>query len=233
VLAVCAVAVLAVAAGTFLFLTARHGATTAASSTPSPSAAASSTPAPTPSTTLGPYGHIATRKADPLPLTITELFPRTFVVNGASFVRTTSQARKSCTSVLVGSGLQAAVKKAKCTQAIRATYMSSAAREMGTIGVLNLSSAKAAKAAGHAAGRSGYIDQLKARKGVTHDLGKGAGVEEAAAKGHYLILIWAQFTGRHDPKTAKQRKLLAVFMSELFQQTANVSLTSRMVDGTS
>jgi hypothetical protein len=66
----------------------------------------------------------------------------------------------------------------------------------------------------------------------THLLGKGTGIEEAATKGHYLILIWAQFTNRHKPKTAGQRKELGAFMTHLFQQTANVSLSNRMVDGT-
>jgi len=45
-------------------------------------------------------------------------------------------------------------------------------------------------------------------------------------------LIWVQFTSRAKPKTAAERAKLEAFMNDLFQQTANISLSSRMVDGT-
>jgi hypothetical protein len=230
-LAVCAVGVLAVAAVTFLLFTARRqGTVTATHATAPPSPSASASAGPTPS--LGPFGHIATRAADPQPLTIDQLYPKTFTSGSATFKRTISKLQKSCTSALVGSSLQAAVKSAKCSQAVRATYVSDGQKVMGTIGVLNLSTSKTAAKAGHAAGSSNFIDRLRARKGYTHDLGKGTGIEEAETKGHYLILIWAQLTSTHKPKTAAQRAKLDHFIKELFDKTANVSLSSRMVDGT-
>jgi hypothetical protein len=231
VLAVCAVAVLAVAAVTFLLFTARRQGTVPpaqSSAPPSPSASASASPTPT----LGPFGHIATRAADPQPLTIDQLYPKTFAAGSATFKRTISKLQKSCTSALVGSSLQSAVKSAKCSQAVRATYVSDGQKVMGTIGVLNLSTSKTAAKAGHAAGSSDFIDRLRARKGYTHNLGKGTGIEEAETKGHYLILIWAQLTSTHKPKTKGERAKLDDFIKELFDKTANVSLSSRMVDGT-
>jgi hypothetical protein len=230
-LAVGAVLILAVAAGVFLLNTARNQGSTTAGPSTRPTTAPAATPTPTPTPTLGPFGHIASRKADPLPVTITQLFPHTFTSGTISFARTISQRGKSCTAVIVGTSLQAAVKAAKCNQVVRASYLSAVRKEMGTIGVLNLTSATKAEHAGRAAGPSDYIQQLRAHKGPTHLLGKGAGIEEAATKGHYLILIWVQFTNRHKPKTAGQRKELVDFMNHLFLQTANVSLSNRMVDG--
>jgi hypothetical protein len=231
VLAVGTVVVLAVAAGAFLFHIAKNQSSSAsvrpALATTAPAAA--TTPTATPS--LGPFGHIATRSADPLPLTIDQLFPHSVTVGPETLARTISQSGKSCAPVLIGSRLQAAVKSGKCTQVVRASYLAAGRKEMGTIGVLNLSGFKTAAHAGHAGGPANFIKQLRARKGPTHELGKGAGLEEADTKGHYLILIWAQFTSRHKPRTAKQRKELESFMSTLFQQTANVSLSNRLVDG--
>jgi hypothetical protein len=226
------VLVVAAAATAFLLNTARHQGSAAAASSPPPTTAPATTPTPTPSATLGPFGHIASRSADPLQVTVTQLFPVRVTIGSASFIRTVSQHGKACAPAIVGSSLQAAVKAAQCTQVVRATYLSTAQKEMGTIGVLNLGSSKTAAHAGHAAGPANFIQQLRAKNGPTHQLGKGTGIEEAETKGHYLILIWAQFTSRHKPRTPAQRKQLEAFMSNLFQQTANVSLSNRMVDGT-
>jgi hypothetical protein len=230
VLAVCAVLAFAVAAGTFLFFTARHQGTPVAATAP-PSTAPPASPSPSASPSLGPFGHIATRKTDSLPLNITQLYPATFTATGLTFKRTISRQGKTCSTALVGSSLQNAVKAARCTQVVRASYLAAGKKEMGTIGVLNLSTSKGATHAGRAAGASDFILQLKAKKGATHTLGKGTGIEEAATKGHYLILIWAQFTSHSKPRTKGQRKELANFMNDLFRQTANVSLSSRMVTG--
>jgi hypothetical protein len=104
---------------------------------------------------------------------------------------------------------------------------------MGTIGVLNLSTAKAATTAARAADASDFISQLAARHGPTHKIGQGTGIEEAAAKGHYLILIWAEFTDLRKPRAGAQRTKVEQFMTELLQNTANVSLSSRMLTGNS
>ena len=44
----------------------------------------------------GPYGHIGTRKADPQPLTVAELYPATFAAGGTTVVRTASERSGDC-----------------------------------------------------------------------------------------------------------------------------------------
>ena len=195
---------------------------------PAPTATVSASPSPS----LGPYGHIGTRKADPQPLTVAELYPATYTVGGATVVRTATNHTVKCGSVVVGAKIHSAIRAAGCDQVIRATYVSSARGLMGTVGVLNLSTAKGAKAAAGKADARDFISQLAGKNGPTRKIGRGTGIEEAAAKGHYLILIWAEFTNLRKPKTTAQRTQVVQFMTELLKNTANVSLATRMVAGT-
>jgi hypothetical protein len=103
---------------------------------------------------------------------------------------------------------------------------------MGTIGVFNLKTGQAASKAARSAGAVNFVAQLRSHKGLTSKIGKGTGIEEAAAKGHYLILIWAEFTNLRKPKNAYQREQLVRFMTQLLHNTANVSLATRMATGT-
>jgi hypothetical protein len=229
IVAVCAVLIVAVAAGVFLLHAAEHpGAPATADRTggvPSRAAAA-------PSPTLGQFGHIASRAADPLPLTVAQLYPDAFTAAGVTFSRTTSKPTGTCSSAVIGTALQAAVPASTCSQVVRASYLATAEKAMGTIGVLNLSTAASAAHAGHAASASDFIAQLQGLSGPTRALGQGAGLEEAATKGHYLILIWAQFVNSAAPKSPAQQAQLKAFMTQLFDQTANLSLSNRMVSGT-
>jgi hypothetical protein len=102
---------------------------------------------------------------------------------------------------------------------------------MGTIGVFNLSTGARAVKAVKAANASDYVSQLKGKHGPTHRIGTSTGIEEALAKGHYLILIWAELTNLHKPKQAAQRRRVETFMTEMLQHTANVSLATRMLTG--
>jgi hypothetical protein len=194
--------------------------------------AASTSVSPSPSPSLGPYGHIASRKADPAPLTMSELYPATFTAAGTSVVRTADSKGTNCDAELVGSRIQSAIGSAGCDQVVRATYLASAQGVMGTIGVLNLSTAKAATTVARAADASDFISQLAGKHGATTKIGQGTGIEEAAAKGHYLILIWAEFTNLRKPRTTQQLNAVEQFMTELLKNTANVSLTNRMLTGT-
>ncbi len=196
-------------------------------SAPLRTAAASSSPTPS----LGPWKHITTRSEDSVPLTLTELFPAQFSSGGTSASRTIDQAGHDCPAAVLGAGLQSAVGKAGCTQVMRASYLTTDQKIMGTIGVLNLVNDAAAQRAGQATGSAEFIDQLPAAHGPTHNLAKGTGLEEAVYKGHYLILIWAEFSNLHTPSTAAQRAELKTFSDNLVSGTANVSLTSRMVIG--
>jgi hypothetical protein len=180
---------------------------------------------------LGPWQDITSQSVDSRPVSVAELFPATFSIYGSSGVRTVTSTQTKCTKELVGSALRAAVHKADCTQLLRASYLSADHKMMATIGVLNLADVTAADQAGRASGASGFIRQLPAAHGPTRNLAKGTGLESAEVKGHYLILIWAEFANLHAPSGSKQRKQLASFSTDLFAGTANISLTSRMVTG--
>jgi hypothetical protein len=196
-------------------------------SAPLRTAPASSSPTPS----LGPWKHITTRSEDSVPLTLTELFPAQFSSGGTSGSRTIDQAGHDCPAAVLGADLQSALGNAGCTQVMRASYLTTDQKIMGTIGVLNLVNDAAAQRAGQATGSTEFIDQLPAAHGPTRNLAKGTGLEEAVYKGHYLILIWAEFSNLHTPTTAAQRAELKTFSDNLVSGTANVSLTSRMVIG--
>jgi hypothetical protein len=221
----------ALSGGTYVLLHRRHSPAAAAAGPKHPAASASpSASSPAPAPTLGRWGHIASRAADPQPLTLAEVFPASFSA-GASYSRTVRRMGKNCSAAVVGSQLQHAVRRPECSQVLRASYLSVSKKLMGTIGVLNLKTFKTAEKAGKAAGPGEFIAQLAAAKGPTRNLTRGTGIEQADVKGHYLILVWAEFTTLHKPKTRKQRKELEAFLSLLIGKTANVSLTSRMVTG--
>jgi hypothetical protein len=160
------------------------------------------------------------------------LYPVTFTTGGTTVARTAEGKDTNCAAELVGSHIQTAVGPAGCTQVVRATYLASGPGVMGTIGVLNLSTAKAATTVARTADANNFISQLPGKHGATTKIGQGTGIEEAAAKGHYLILIWAEFTNLRKPRTAAQLKTVEQFMNELLQNTANVDLSHRMLTGT-
>jgi hypothetical protein len=184
-----------------------------------------------PAAPSGKWKYIQSRATDPVPLTLKELFPHRFSGATAGGVKTIARAGTKCAREVIGKALSAAVGKAGCTQVLRASYLSSSRKMMATIGVLNLASVKAAGRAGKAAGAREFIRQLPAAHGPTHNLSKGTGLEEAEVKGHYLILIWSEFTNLHAPSGAKQRHRLEAFSSALISGTVNQSLSTRMVTG--
>ena len=190
------------------------------------------TAAPSPSPTLGPYGEIGSRTSDPVPLTAAQLYPASYSSGGGTVVLTASKKNTKCSAEISGSALQSAVTKAGCNEVVRATYLAASQDLMGTIGVFNLSTAAGATKAVKAADAADFVSQLAAKHGKTAKIGQGTGIEEAAAKGHYLILIWAELTSLHKPKTAGQRSKIETFMTDLLDKTANVSLANRMVSGT-
>jgi hypothetical protein len=202
---------------------------------PRPSAGATPPPKVTPSTaaspTLGPYGHIGSRSSDPRPLTVAQLFPLSFSLAGHAVTRTATATGKRCVAALDGANIRSAVRKAHCDQVVRATYLARSQGLMGTIGVLSLSTAGGAVRAIRSADAGDFIGQLTAKRGPTRKIGDGTGIEVAAAKGHYLILIWAEFTSLRKPKTSAQRTTVENFMTQLLDSTANVSLTNRMLTG--
>jgi hypothetical protein len=229
-LLICAVALIVVAGATYFYFARRH-------TSPSPAADSRATsPAkpsadPSPSPTLGQWGHIESRALDPAPLTLAELFPPSFVDGTTTYVRTAQKAKVHCAGALAGTQLVGAVSHAGCTQAMRASYLSSDHKVMGTIGVLNLVTATAAQRAGKATGPSEFIAQLPGARGLTKNLAKGTGIEAAEVKGHYLVLVWAELANLHTPRTPLQKSELEEFITLLMQRTANVSLATRQVTG--
>jgi hypothetical protein len=193
--------------------------------------AASSSPSASPSATPGPYGQIASRKADPVPLTVAQLFPASFTAGGSKVTMVASRIGRNCSNAVDGSNLQAKVSVDGCSQAVRATYVDASRGLMGTIGVLNISTAKGAARAAKIADGNDFVAQVRTKHGPAHKIGQGTGIEQSAAKGHYVILIWAEYTSLKKPKTTAQRKQVEAFMTELLNQTANVSLTNRMLTG--
>ncbi len=59
----------------------------------------------------------------------------------------------------------------------------------------------------------------------------GTGVVWGVTKGHYLILMWAQYASLHSPAMSRDRKALLQVANDLYQATVNQSLTRRMVTG--
>jgi hypothetical protein len=180
---------------------------------------------------LGKWQHIGTRAQDPQPLTLDALFPLQFELNGSSYQRTAAGVSKNCTLAVFGANLQAALQAGHCTQVLRASYISGNGTMMGTVGVANLTSSSAAQKAGQATGPQEIIAPLAAQKGPTSKLGHGTGVVQAEIKGHYLILMWAEFTSLKSPSTPAQRQQLEQFAANLVTGSANINLSSRMLTG--
>jgi hypothetical protein len=180
---------------------------------------------------LGKWQHIESRTTDPDSLTLDGLYPPQFVLNGSSYVRTAASVTKNCRTAVYGGNLQAALQSGHCSQVARASYISGNNQMMGTVGVINLSTSAAATKAGAATGPQEIIVPLAAKKGVTAKLGKGTGVVQAEIKGHYLILMWAEFTNLKSPPNPAARGQLEQFATSLVAGTANINLSTRMLSG--
>ncbi len=180
---------------------------------------------------LGKWQHIGSRTRDPQPLTIAGLYPPQFSLNGKSYVRTAANITKTCSLAVYGADLQAALQSGKCTQVVRASYLSGDGTMMGTVGVVNLISSSAAQKAGQVTGPQEIIAPLTSKKGPTKKLGTGTGVVQAEIKGHYLILMWAEYANLKSPSGQAQRQALEQFAANLVTGSANINLSTRMLTG--
>lgn len=186
---------------------------------------------PTSTATGGKWGHIGTRATDPTPLTVRELFPISFITAGVYFHASITEVGHDCRAALIGGALQAAVKRAGCSQVLRASYVARLDNAMATIGVFNLTTSTAASTAALRLGQSAFVAPVAAKNGVTSKIGQGTGLEEAVVKGHYLVLVWAEKIDLTAPRTSWQRQHLTAFMYSLIQATVNGGLSYRMVNG--
>lgn len=227
VIAVAAVIVIGVAAFLIKSIPSATAPSSVAKRNSTKPTSAPSSPAPPP----GPWKYIASRTSDPIPLTSAELYHQSFTAGRALYTRSAVKEQSSCKAALIGASLQSAIGRAGCTQAVRATYLSRTAKIMGTIGVFNLRTFAAATKAARAAGKSQFVAQLPAKQGPTSKIGEGTGLEEAVVKGHYLVLVWADFFNLRAPKKGTQRAKLVSAMNGIVSHTANASLSYRMVYG--
>jgi hypothetical protein len=226
------VAALAVTAYTFLSGNSKNAAgsstTVTAPKLPTtqPSAAGTSAGA-----KYGKWQYITSRATDKTPLTLGELFPAQFLINGSSYIRTVDRSDNDCNAGLFGSQLQSAAQSNGCTQVLRASYMSADQKMIGTVGVVNLSTADGATKVGQATGAEDFVTPLAGRTGPTKNMSQGTGVVQAEIKGHYLILSFAEYANLATPSHPSQRSQLESFASDLITGSANIALSTRMVNG--
>ena len=182
-------------------------------------------------TALGQWQHIGTRTQDPQPVSVAELYPPRFEIDGSSYLRTVSDTTKNCGHAVFGTTLATALQSGHCTQVVRASYLSGSGKIMGTIGVINLATSSAAQKAGKITGASDLVAPLPSKNGPTRKMGGGSGIVQAEVKGHYLILMWAEFANLKSPSGSAEFKSLEQFAAQLFAGSANISLSSRMLTG--
>ena len=180
---------------------------------------------------LGRWQHIGNRNQDPAALTLAQLYPPQFELGGRSYQRTAAAVTKNCSLAVFGADLQAALQHGKCTAVLRASYLLGNGTMMGTVGVANLDTSSDAQKAGQATGPQDIIAPLSGQKGATAKLGSGTGVVQAEIKGHYLILMWVEFTNLKAPSTSAQRQQLETFAANLVTGSANIDLSTRMLSG--
>ncbi|NDU77493.1 hypothetical protein GWI34_33465 [Actinomadura sp. DSM 109109] len=182
-----------------------------------PTQAASRQPQPAPSPTqpvLAPV-KLQSRTTDPAPLTLKEVFGKAaFKAGKRKYVRTAASGKKGCTGVVGGTTLAKALKKGRCTQALRATYALSDGSLIGTVGVFNLQTEAASKKAVKAAAAKDAFLVALPGKGVTRNNGKGEALGTSQAHGHYVIMTWVQ---RPDGKkiSSKYHAAVRVFGTQL------------------
>lgn len=180
---------------------------------------------------LGRWQHIGSRSQDPQPLTLAALYPPQFELNGKSYARTAASITKTCSLAVFGADLQAALQTGHCSQVARASYISGDGKMMGTVGVVNLISVKAAQKAGKATSTEEILAPLTSKKGPTSKLGNGTGVVQAEIKGHYLILVYAEYANLKSPSGTTQRQALEQFATNIITGSANINLSTRMLTG--
>ncbi|HEV3380134.1 MAG TPA: hypothetical protein VG142_04060 [Trebonia sp.] len=187
----------------------------------------------------GTFCHIEYRTDDPTPLTTKEVFPPIFLnkADDLSFQRLATRTDTSdyCASAVFGSDLITQLQDGDCTQFLRATYVVGTGKNqiVGTIGVANLKTTNDAHHAGRVVGTNDFIAPVTTSNGPGKNIGEGNGLSKSTYKGHYLVLIWAQFADSTSPTslTSAQQTELSQFESDLMADTVNIALSDRMVTG--
>jgi hypothetical protein len=228
------VVVAAVGAGYMFLLKPKQSINNSPAAAPLPSPGSTSAVTAACQKEFGEYCHIETRKDDPKPLTLDELYPQQFFneADHVSFARVGARLDTNCANAVIGQNLTTALQNGKCTQVLRASYVSGNNQIMGTIGIANLSDTNQAHYAGKTIDANDFIAPLSAAHGIGSKIGQGTGVVQSEFKGHYLILTWAEFTSLQAPANNTQDTELEQFESDLIAGTVNISLSQRMINGT-
>lgn len=159
----------------------------------SPEASTQRTSAPLPSGPGGKYGYATSRETDPEPLTVGEAFPsKKITVDKRSYEMTITAKDKKCGDAVLGDKLKKALKSAKCTQLLRASFRDKDGAIVATIGVANLSSGSGSTKVARAGSASNYVKPLPGKDTVTKYLGSGSGGAQVRTHGHYAVLYWVQ-----------------------------------------
>lgn len=131
------------------------------------------------------YAPIATRAADPDPLTVAEIFPTGAVTaGGTTLTGQGAEALTDCAAEVWGS-VEAAV--AGCTQALRARYTTPDGRVFGQFVIFNLADAAASDRLVAALGAGGFVRQVP---GAPAAFDASRSWAQARALGHYVTVSW-------------------------------------------
>lgn len=202
-------------AGTIFRATMDLGSDTPVAATPTPTSEPTSTGARSESSL--PV-RLATREADPRPLTLDEVFrDETLRVDGRTYLRTRRAYTARCRAAVVGKALRSALRARGCTQVLRASYRENG-RHLATLGVGNLPTKKAATRIVRVvvAGKGQFVRPLAARP-RTKGSKPANGIVGAKAHGHYAVLIWVQ--DADGSRSGGSRKALSGFARNLFHAT--------------
>lgn len=182
---------------------------------------------------------IADRSSDPAPLTPDELFGEHTLSHGKktghdakrrTYKLVERAKTKKCRSAVKGGKLRAALHTYDCDQLLRATYLRTDGKLVGTVGVANLTNSHGAKKAfTSASGGKQYVTPLPG-SGKSARVGQGAALGIRQEKGHYLILSWVQYTDGHRPNSA-ERKKLSQFHEDVVSEAISDPLGYRMLHG--
>ncbi|WP_131743420.1 hypothetical protein [Actinomadura roseirufa] len=136
---------------------------------------------------------LKSRTTDPAKLTLSEVFRKsTFKAGKQKYLRTAWNDKKGCVGIVGGTTLTSALKKGDCKQALRATYALGSGQLIGTVGVLNLKTEAAAKAAVKAAGAKDAFLRALPGSGISKTNGKGEALGTCETFGHYVVMTWVQ-----------------------------------------
>ncbi|MBB6350426.1 hypothetical protein ACWGH8_41000 [Nonomuraea muscovyensis] len=189
------------------------------------------TSAPLPSGPAGKYAYAGSRKTDPEPLTVKELFPgKKVTVSGRSYQLTITSKLKKCADGAMGAKMQKALKDGKCTQLIRASFRDKAGKVIGTVGVANLSTSKAATKVTSVGSDANYVKPLPGKDEVTKLVGSGSGGANVWMHGHYAVMIWFQNKDGSKPDKKSQKAIMRA-VDDITKATVFKALDARSLTG--